>query len=165
MNTPSAIRRAERPILLVDDSTRDAELLTDAIDTATQESSIASGVLAMVRVDHVRDGVDALGYLGADGAFAGRFGALPALIVLDLKMPRMNGMELLAALKADVRFRHIPVMLMTSSEQPEDIAAAYRLGVNAYVRKPLLFDDLVSTMRHVLGFWLDVNLLPTGDVA
>ena len=89
----------------------------------------------------------------------------PALIVLDLKMPRMNGMELLAALMADVRYRHIPVMLMTSSEQPEDIAAAYRLGVNAYVRKPLLFDDLVSTMRHVLGFWLDVNLLPTGDVA
>ncbi|MDQ8159826.1 MAG: response regulator [Gemmatimonadota bacterium] len=143
----------ERAILLVEDSARDAELLLDALD----------GDLDAARIVHVRDGVEALAFLRREGAFAARVGPQPALILLDLKMPRMNGMELLAVVKADDTLRQIPVVLMTSSQQDQDLAAAYRLGVNAYVRKPLEFDAFIRTARHVIVFWATLNLLPTTD--
>ena len=147
------IGSALRPILLVEDSARDAELLLDALD----------GHIDAGRLVHVRDGVEALAFLRRDGAFVTRVGPQPALILLDLKMPRMNGMELLAIIKADAQLRHIPVVLMSSSKQEQDIAAAYRLGVNAYVRKPLEFDAFVGVARQLVAFWATLNLLPSAD--
>ena len=142
-----------RPILLVEDNGRDAELLLDAL----------AGDLDVERILHVRDGVEALAFLRRDGAFAARVGPQPALILLDLKMPRMTGMELLAIVKADETLRHIPIVLMSSSRQEQDLSAAYRLGVNAYVRKPLEFNEFIAAVRHVVVFWATLNLLPNTD--
>jgi len=142
-----------RPILLVEDNGRDAELLLDAL----------AGDLDVERIVHVRDGVEALAFLRRDGAFAARVGPQPALILLDLKMPRMTGMELLAIVKADETLRHIPIVLMSSSRQEQDLSAAYRLGVNAYVRKPLEFNEFIAAVRHVVVFWATLNLLPNTD--
>ncbi|WP_353267702.1 response regulator [Gemmatimonas sp.] len=147
------VATAVRPILFVEDSARDAELLLDAL----------AGCVDAVRLVHVRDGVEALAFLRRDGAFVARVGPQPALILLDLKMPRMNGMELLAIIKADAQLRHIPVVLMSSSQQDQDLSAAYRLGVNAYVRKPLEFDEFVVMARQLVGFWAELNLLPMAD--
>ena len=147
------MKAPERPILLVDDNARDVELLLDALSADLDAS----------RIVHVRDGVEALAFLRREGVFAGRVGLQPALILLDLKMPRMNGMELLAIVKADEKLRQIPVVLMTSSQQDQDLAAAYRLGVNAYIRKPLAFDEFIGTTHHVLVFWALLNILPTTD--
>ncbi len=144
---------AVRPILLVEDSVRDAELLLAAL-----EGHVEAG-----RPVHVRDGVEALAFLRRAGAFVARGGPQPALILLDLKMPRMNGMELLAIIKTDAQLRHIPVVLMSSSQQDQDLSAAYRLGVNAYVRKPLEFDEFVVMARQLVAFWAALNLLPAAD--
>ena len=147
------VTAAERPILLVEDSARDAELLLDALD----------GDLDAGRIVHVRDGVEALAFLRREGAFAARVGPQPALILLDLKMPRMTGMELLAIVKADETLQHIPIVLMSSSQQEQDLSAAYRLGVNAYVRKPLEVNEFIGAVRHVVVFWASLNLLPNTD--
>lgn len=147
------VTAAIRPILLVEDSARDAELLLDAL----------ADDVDVERIVHVRDGVEALAFLRRDGTFAARVGPQPALILLDLKMPRMNGMELLAIVKGDEKLRQIPIVLMSSSQQEQDLSAAYRLGVNAYVRKPLEFDEFIGTARHVVVFWATLNLLPTTD--
>lgn len=139
---------APRPILLVEDSRRDAELLQDALEEQ----------LVHIPFVHVRDGVAALVWL--DDQMKAPEPRLPALILLDLKMPRMTGMELLAHLKRDERWRRIPVVLMTSSSQESDLAAAYALGVNAYVLKPLEFEAFLHTVRQVVTFWTTMNLLP-----
>jgi len=149
----SHVTAAVRPILLVEDNARDAELLLEAL----------TGDLDVERIVHVRDGVEALAFLRRDGAFAARVGPQPALILLDLKMPRMTGMELLAIVKADETLQQIPVVLMSSSRQEQDLSAAYRLGVNAYVRKPLEFDEFIRTVRHLVVFWATLNLLPNTD--
>jgi len=148
------VTASARPILLVEDSARDAELLLDAL----------ADHLDVERIVHVRDGVEALAFLRRDGAFAARVGPQPALILLDLKMPRMNGMELLAIVKGDEKLRQIPIVLMSSSQQEQDLSAAYRLGVNAYVRKPLEFDEFIGTARQVIMFWATLNLLPSSDL-
>lgn len=137
-----------RPILLVEDSRRDAELLQDALEDQLEQMPLV----------HVRDGVAALAWLESECQVP--LPRLPALILLDLKMPRMTGMELLARLKGDPRWRRIPVVLMTSSSQESDLAAAYALGVNAYVLKPLEFDAFLHTIRQVVSFWATLNLLP-----
>lgn len=147
----SPVPTNERPVLLVEDNARDAELLRDALE---DEMDIS-------RIVHVRDGVAALEWLARREANGER---LPLLVLLDLKMPRMTGMELLARLRQDARFRLIPVVMMTSSHQEQDLLGAYELGVNAYVRKPLEFEDFVSMVRHLMHFWISVNLLPQGDV-
>lgn len=139
-----------RPILLVEDNLRDAELLLDALDDAE----------ITARLRHVRDGVEALAYLRGEDAAAGVSPRLPALIVLDLKMPRLNGLDVLAVLKRTPAWQAIPVVLMTSSVQAQDIAAAYALGVNAYVRKPLDFAAFVETVQELFAFWVGRNLLP-----
>ncbi len=149
----SNVTASVRPILLVEDNERDAELLLDAL----------AGDLDVERIVHVRDGVEALAFLRREGAFAARVGPQPALILLDLKMPRMTGMELLAIVKADETLQQIPVVLMSSSRQEQDLAAAYRLGVNAYVRKPLEFNEFIGAVRHVVVFWASLNLLPNTD--
>ncbi len=149
----SNVTASVRPILLVEDNGRDAELLLDAL----------AGDLDVERIVHVSDGVEALAFLRRDGAFTARVGPQPALILLDLKMPRMTGMELLAVVKADETLRHIPIVLMSSSRQEQDLSAAYRLGVNAYVRKPLEFNEFIGAVRHVVVFWATLNLLPNTD--
>lgn len=147
---PDRVAPALRPILLVEDNLRDAELLLEALD--------APEITARLR--HVRDGVEALAYLRGDAATAGPPSPLPALIVLDLKMPRLNGLDLLAVLKRTPAWQTIPVVLMTSSVQAQDISTAYALGVNAYVRKPLEFSAFVETVRQLFAFWIGRNLLP-----
>lgn len=142
--------RPMRPILLVEDSRMDAELLIAALEDD----------LDVERIVHVRDGVDALAWLDRAGTVRPDSPLLPALILLDLKMPRMTGMELLSRIKSSGRLCRIPVVLMTSSEQESDLAEAYQLGVNAYVRKPLEFEAFVATVREVMSFWLSRNLLP-----
>ena len=135
----SSVTTKERPVLLVEDNARDAELLRDALE---DEMDIS-------RIVHVRDGVAALEWLERTEANGER---LPLLVLLDLKMPRMTGMELLARLRQDARFRYLPVVMMTSSQQEQDLLGAYELGVNAYVRKPLEFEAFVAMVRHLMHF-------------
>ncbi len=137
----------ERPVLLVEDSEHDAELLRDALGTQ----------MAVSRIVHVRDGVGALEWL-ADVVERGA--RLPALVLVDLKMPRMSGMELLARIRREPSFRHLPVVMMTSSQQDQDLVSAYDLGVNAYVTKPLEFTEFVTIVQHLMHFWVAINLMP-----
>lgn len=137
-------------ILLVEDSARDAELILDALE----HHGLASGV------SHVRDGAEALDYLYARAQFAGRKDGLPALILLDLKLPKVDGLEVLRQIKGDVALRRIPVVMMTSSRQEQDLVASYELGVNAYVMKPMMFQDFVDAVRQVGAFWLFTNEVP-----
>lgn len=142
-------RRADtdRPVLLVEDSEHDAELLCDALGTQ----------MDVARIVHVRDGVGALAWL-ADTVQRG--GRLPALVLVDLKMPRMSGIELLARIRREPAYRHLPVVMMTSSQQDQDLVSAYELGVNAYVRKPLEFNEFVIIVQHLMRFWVTINLIP-----
>ena len=137
-------------ILLVEDSPRDAELILDALDT----HSLANEIV------HVRDGADALDYLYRRGQFAARSGDHPALMLLDLKLPKVDGLEVLRQVKRDPALKMIPVVMMTSSRQEQDLVASYELGVNAYVVKPLKFQDFVAAVKQVGVFWAVLNEVP-----
>jgi two-component system response regulator len=136
-------------ILLVEDSARDAELILDALNTQLETEIV-----------HVRDGVDALDYLYRRGQFAARPESQPSLILLDLKLPKVDGLEVLRQIKSDVSLKMIPVVMMTSSRQEQDLVRSYQLGVNAYVVKPLKFQDFVEAVKQVGGFWAVVNEVP-----
>jgi CheY-like chemotaxis protein len=137
-------------ILLVEDSARDAELILDALDAH----------LLVNQIVHVRDGADALDYLYRRGQFADRADELPALMLLDLKLPKVDGLEVLRQIKGDAALKMIPVVMMTSSRQEQDLVASYQLGVNAYVVKPLKFQDFVDAVRQVGVFWAVLNEVP-----
>jgi CheY-like chemotaxis protein len=137
-------------ILLVEDSARDAELILDAI----QPHQLAKQVV------HVRDGAAALDYLYRRGLFAGRPDGQPALLLLDLKLPKVDGLEVLRQIKGDDALRVIPVVMMTSSREEQDLVRSYQLGVNAYVVKPMKFQDFVEAVKQVSGFWTGLNELP-----
>jgi two-component system response regulator len=141
---------ALRPILLVEDSPRDAELILNAL---------AGNALA-TEVVHVRDGAEALDYLYRRGVFAGRIDAEPAFMLLDLKLPKVDGLEVLRQIKSDVALKTIPVVMMTSSRREQDLVSSYELGVNAYVVKPMKFQDFVDAVKRVSGFWAVINELP-----
>jgi two-component system response regulator len=143
-----------RRLLLVEDSPRDAELILDAL--AAQH--LANEVV------HVRDGAEALDYLFRRGTFADRSDGEPALILLDLKMPKVDGMEVLRQIKANVTLRVIPVVMMTSSREEQDLMRSYQLGVNAYVVKPLKFSDFIDAVKQVGAFWAILNESPPGSV-
>jgi two-component system response regulator len=143
-----------RRLLLVEDSPRDAELILDAL--AAQH--LANEVV------HVRDGAEALDYLFRRGTFADRSDGEPALILLDLKMPKVDGMEVLRQIKANVTLKVIPVVMMTSSREEQDLMRSYQLGVNAYVVKPLKFSDFIDAVKQVGAFWAILNESPPGSV-
>ena len=137
-------------ILLVEDSRRDAELVLEAL----ARHHLANEVV------HVRDGADAMDYLYRRGKFADRFGGEPAVVLLDLKMPRVDGLEVLRQIKADPVLKIIPVVMMTSSREEQDLLKSYQLGVNAYVVKPVHFHELVDAVKNVGAFWAVTNEAP-----
>jgi two-component system response regulator len=139
-------------ILLVEDSPADAEMTLRTL----KKRGIANNV------QWARDGVEAIEYLFCEGAHAGRQHGQPKLVVLDLKMPRMDGMQVLARMKADARTRSIPVVMMTSSREEGDLLASYQLGVNSYVVKPVDFDAFAETVAQVGMYWLIANEAPGG---
>jgi len=141
-------------ILLVDDSPRDTELALDALASY----QLANEVLAL------RDGAEALDYLYRRGAFAERTDDQPAVILLDLKMPKVDGLEVLRQIKGDAKLKVIPVVVMTSSREELDLVDSYQLGVNAYVVKPVKFPEFVEAMRLVGGFWAILNEPPPGSI-
>jgi CheY-like chemotaxis protein len=137
-------------VLLVEDSPRDAEMAIDAL----REYHLANDIV------HVRDGAEALDYLYRRGAFADRSATLPTVVLLDLKMPKVDGLEVLRQMKGDPTLRMVPVVVMTSSSEDQDVVTSYQLGVNAYVVKPVKFHDFVDAVKSVGGFWLAVNEPP-----
>jgi CheY-like chemotaxis protein len=141
-------------ILLVDDNPRDTELALEAL----KASHLANEVLAL------RDGVEALDYLYCRRAFEGRTEGLPAVILLDLKMPRMNGIQVLREIKESPVLKVIPVVVMTSSREEQDVIQSYQLGVNAYVVKPLKFEEFLSAVMQVGAFWAVLNEPPPGSL-
>ena len=104
-----------------------------------------------------RDGVEALDYLFATGPHAERPPALPSVVLLDLKLPRVDGLEVLRRLRAGERTKYLPVVILTSSEQEQDIVRSYDLGANSYVRKPIELGQFLDTARQLGGYWLHVN--------
>ena len=141
-------------ILLVEDSLRDAELALDAL----AQHHLANEVV------HVRDGADALDYLYRRGKFTGRSSGQPAVVLLDLKMPKVDGIEVLRQIKGDQEMMMIPVVVMTSSREEQDLLTSYQLGVNAYVVKPVTFHDFVDAVMQVGGFWAVTNEPPPGSL-
>ena len=142
-------------ILLVDDSPRDTELALDAL----AQHNLANEVVA------VRDGVEALDYLYRRGQFADRADGQPAVVLLDLKMPKVDGIEVLRQMKSDPDLKIVPVVVLTSSREGLDLARSYELGVNAYIVKPVQFQEFVEAVKQVGAFWAVVNEPPPGSVA
>jgi two-component system, response regulator len=138
-------------ILLVDDNDEDVELTVRAL----RRHNLAGGI-------HVApDGAAALDFLFCRGAYAGRsFETPPKVVFLDLKMPKVDGIEVLRAIREDPRTKTIPVAILTSSKEQRDIVEGYRLGVNAYVQKPVDFDDFRSVIEQIGSFWLRLNQPP-----
>ena len=141
----------QRCILLVEDNPDD-ELLTLR---ALQENKIKNEVVV------AHDGVEALEYLFGTGANEGRdLSVMPQLILLDIKLPRMDGLEVLRRLRADERTRLLPVVILTSSREEQDLINGYRLGANSYIRKPVDFDQFAEAVRHLGLYWLVLNETP-----
>ncbi len=140
-----------KTILLVEDNPDDEALTLLALD----KSKISNEIVI------VRDGVEALDYLFGAGAHAGRDTLLqPRLILLDLKLPKLDGLEVLKRLRADPRTALLPVTILTTSSEERDVAASYRLGANSYVRKPVNFDAFIEAVRHLCLYWLTLNTAP-----
>jgi CheY-like chemotaxis protein len=111
-----------------------------------------------------RDGAQALDYLFHRGAFASRSNGNPAVLLLDLKLPKVDGLEVLQQLKSDEQLRMIPVVVLTSSREERDMVASYQLGVNAYVVKPVDFHEFVNAIRELGVFWAIINEPPPGSI-
>ncbi|MEC5386472.1 response regulator [Uliginosibacterium sp. H3] len=134
-------------ILLVEDNPLDAELSMRGLQSAKLFN----------RIIWLKDGQEALDYVYCRGAYAQRAAALPGLILLDLKMPRVDGLEVLATLKGDPETKSIPVVVMTSSQEEKDVVKSYDLGANSYVVKPVNFEDLTEVARQAGMYWLAIN--------
>jgi CheY-like chemotaxis protein len=139
-----------RQILLAEDNPNDVELTLAAL----RENHLANEVVV------VRDGAEALDYLYARNTFASRPGGNPALILLDLKMPKVDGIEVLRQLKSDPSTKAIPIVVLTSSREEQDLVRSYHYGVNAYVVKPVDFQEFVGAVRVLGGFWAVLNEPP-----
>lgn len=141
-------------ILLVEDSPNDVELTLAAF----AENGLANEVIV------VRDGEEALDYLYRRGIFKLRMEGNPVAILLDLKLPKIDGLEVLTHLKSDTVMKVIPIVILTSSREEQDILKSYNLGANAYVVKPVDFHDFVDAIKEVGLFWAVVNQPPLGSV-
>jgi len=142
---------AKKIILLVEDNPDDEELTRLALT----KSNIANDIVV------AHDGVEALDFLFATGAHAGRdTGTMPSVMLLDLKLPKVGGIEVLQRLRADERARLLPVVVLTSSREEQDIVASYRLGANSYIRKPVDFEQFIEAVRQLGLYWLLINESP-----
>jgi CheY-like chemotaxis protein len=141
-------------ILLVEDSPNDVALTLAAFE----ETNLANEVVV------VRDGQEALDFLRAQGQFAGRSDGNPAVVLLDIKLPKIDGIEVLAQVKQDVQLKSIPVVMLTSSREEVDVAKTYGLGVNAYVVKPVAFPEFVNALKDLGLFWAVLNQPPPGTI-
>ena len=139
-----------KTILLVDDDPRDSDLILEALS----ENNLANRVIT------VSDGVEAIEYLRYEGKFKSRKPGNPALILLDIKMPRMDGIEVLREIRGDDKLKQLPVVMLSSSREEPDLKASYELGANAYVVKPVDFKDFMDAIKKVGAFWAVVNELP-----
>ena len=139
--------REIRTILLVEDSAADAEMTIDAL----REAKLANPIV------HVEDGVEALDYLFARGEFAERQNGIPAVVLLDIKMPRLDGIEVLRAIRESEKFRHTPVVILSSSREESDLARSWDLGVNAYVVKPVNAQQFFDAVQTLGQFWAVMN--------
>jgi two-component system response regulator len=138
-------------ILVVEDNSRDEALTLRAL----KKCNIANDIVV------ARDGVEALDYLFGTGAYAGRDTSdLPQLILLDLKLPKVDGLQVLQKIRADDRMRRLPVVVFTSSGEEEDLLKTYNLGVNSYVRKPVDFEQFMDAARQLGLYWVVLNLIP-----
>ena len=141
-------------ILLVEDDPKDVELTL----TALEEYNLANEVIV------ARDGEEALEYLYSRGKFKTRSSDNPAVMLLDLKLPKVDGLEVLKQVKSEEKLRMIPVVVLTSSKEEKDMVASYRLGVNAYVVKPVDFHEFVNAIKELGVFWAVINEPPPGSV-
>jgi CheY-like chemotaxis protein len=139
-----------RRILLVEDDPRDVELTL----TALEDYKLANEVVVC------RDGQEALDYLFCRGKFSDRVNDNPAVLLLDLKLPKVDGLEVLQQIKSDERLRMIPVVMLTSSHEEKDKMRSYRLGVNAYVVKPVDFHEFINAVKELGMFWAVINEPP-----
>jgi CheY-like chemotaxis protein len=141
-------------ILMVEDDPKDVELTL----TALEEYNLANEVIV------TRDGEQALDYLHCRGEYKTRSSGNPAVMLLDLKLPKVDGLEVLKQIKSDGELRMIPVVVLTSSKEEKDMVASYKLGVNAYVVKPVDFHEFVNAIKELGVFWAIINEPPPGSV-
>ena len=141
-------------ILMVEDDPKDVELTL----TALEEYNLANEVVV------TRDGQEALDYLYCRGKYSARPSDNPAVLLLDLKLPKVDGLEVLHQIKSDDRLKMIPVVVLTSSREERDMMRSYQLGVNAYVVKPVDFHEFVNAVRELGVFWAVINQPPPGSV-
>jgi CheY-like chemotaxis protein len=139
-----------KTILLAEDNPKDVELILEAM----ADNRLANQVVV------VHDGVEAMEYLRCEGKFATRKPENPAVILLDIKMPRMGGIEVLRTIRKDEKLKRIPVIMLTSSREEKDLNQSYDLGVNAYVVKPVGFQQFIDAVKQIGGFWAVLNELP-----
>ena len=144
------MRTELRRILLAEDNANDVELTVAAL----QANRLANEVVV------VRDGAEALDYLYRRGDYASREPGMPALVLLDLKMPKVDGLEVLRTIKADPAIRSVPIVVLTASREEQDLVRSYDLGVNAYVVKPVAFDAFMDAVKTLGGFWAVLNEVP-----
>jgi CheY-like chemotaxis protein len=141
-------------ILLVEDDPKDVELTM----TALEEYNLSNEVVV------ASDGEEALDYLYFRGKFQKRSGDNPAVLLLDLKLPKVDGLQVLEAIKSDEKLKMIPVVVLTSSREERDMVTSYRLGVNAYVVKPVDFHEFVNAIKELGVFWAIINEPPPGSI-
>ena len=141
-----------RTILLVEDSDADAEMTIDAL----RQAKLANPIV------HVEDGVEALDYLFQRGSWAGRQTTVPAVVLLDIKMPRLDGIEVLREIRGSERLRRVPVVILSSSREESDLAQSWDLGVNAYVVKPVNAQQFFDAVQTLGQFWAVMNEMRPG---
>jgi CheY-like chemotaxis protein len=139
-----------RVILLAEDNPKDIELTLEALE----EFNLANHVTV------VKDGVETLEYLRSEGKYAHRAQGNPAVVLLDIKMPRMDGIEVLRAIRDDPALKMLPVVMLTSSREEPDLKKCYELGANAYVVKPVDFKEFIEAVKQVGVFWAVINEMP-----
>ena len=140
-----------KSILLAEDNPQDAELIMEALN----EHKLVNRVIL------VKDGVEAMEYLRCEGKYTGRRPGNPAVVVLDIKMPRMDGIEVLRSIRSDPALKLTPVVMLTSSREEQDLIRSYELGSNAYVVKPVKFSDFIVAVKQLGMFWAILNELPS----